>query len=73
MKTKKTLIFIIVIGIFLFAFAMFNYATVYDGIGFDRNNITQNDEKPFQWSPIMGLVLLIGGIVLFMPVKKVHM
>ena len=72
MKTKKSVIFIIVIGIFLLAFAIFNYATINNAVGFDWNIIAQNNEKPFRWSPIVGLVLLIGGIIVFVPGKKAH-
>lgn len=69
MKAKKTFFSIIVIGLILVAFAMFNYTTANNTDDFSRNDISPKKEQPFVWAPIIGLALLIGGIAVIVPGK----
>jgi len=70
MKTNKTSISLIIIGIILIAFAEFNYTDVKNSFSGKGYTNTQPVEEPFKWSPVIGLVLLIGGIVAIYPDKN---
>jgi hypothetical protein len=71
MKTMKTILSVIIIAIFLIAFAGFNYANGTINPNMDRNTMMRNEDMPFRWSPIIGLVLLVGGILVIRPGKDV--
>jgi len=53
------------------AFAWFNYEPANKATEAEQNSITQNMQMPFQWSPITGLALIIGAIVVIAPGKRV--
>jgi uncharacterized membrane protein YdcZ (DUF606 family) len=72
MKTKKTGIALMVIGIILLVFAAFNYESFLNADDASNNATKKNTEKPFQWSPVIGLALLVGGIVVIDPEKNIR-
>lgn len=72
MKTNKTSISLIIIGIILVAFAEFNYTAVKNSFSAKGYTNTQPVEEPFKWSPLIGLVLIVGGIVAITPEKNIR-
>lgn len=69
----KTLgIVLIVIGIVMIAYTGFNYVTTEKVVDLGSIKINKEKNHPVQWSPIIGVVLLIGGIVVIAIDKKNH-
>lgn len=69
----KTLgIVLIVIGIVMIAYTGFNYVTTEKVVDLGPIKINKEKNHPVQWSPIIGVVLLIGGIVVIAIDKKNH-
>lgn len=70
MKSKTIGIALAIIGILMIVYTGFNYITTEKVV--DLGPIEMNMEKnhPVQWSPIVGVVLLIGGIIVIVTDKK---
>ena len=68
MKTAG--IFLLVIGIVMIVYTGFNYVTTEKVVDIGPIKINQEKNHPVQWSPIVGVVLLVGGIVLIARDKK---
>ncbi len=69
---KRTLgILLIILGSIMIIYNGFNYVTTEKVV--DLGSIVINKEKnhPVQWSPIAGVILLVGGIVLVVNNKKI--
>lgn len=61
---------LIVLGIAMMIITGFNYTTEKDVLDLGRVEITKEVDHPVQWSPIIGGILLIGGIVALVISKK---
>ena len=61
----------IILGSIMIIYNGFNYVTTEKVV--DLGSIVINKEKnhPVQWSPIAGVILLIGGIVIVVNNKKI--
>ncbi|WP_394991054.1 hypothetical protein [Emticicia sp.] len=70
MKTKVIGIVIVIIGILMIAYNSFNFKTTEKVVDLGAIKITQEKNNPIQWSPILGVVLLIGGIVIIVSSRK---
>jgi len=70
MQTKTVGIVLIVIGIILIAYTGFNFVTTEKVVDIGPINISQDKNHFVQWSPIVGVVLLVGGIVITLFGKK---
>lgn len=70
MKTKTLGIVIAIIGILMIIYTGFNYVTTEKVIDLGPMEMSMEKNHPVQWSPIVGVVLLIGGIVLVAIDKK---
>ena len=69
---KRTLgILLIILGSIMIIYNGFNYVTTEKVV--DLGSIVINKEKnhPVQWSPIAGVILLVGGIVVVVNNKKI--
>ena len=64
-------IVIIVIGILMIVYTGFNYVTSEKVVDLGTIKINKETNHPVQWSPIIGVVLLVGGIVIIGTNKKV--
>jgi len=71
MNLKITGIALIVIGILMMAYTGFNYVTTERVVDLGPIKINKEMNHPVQWSPIIGAVLLVGGIVIIARNKKV--
>ncbi len=68
---QKTLgIVLIVIGIIMIAYTGFNFVTTEKVVDLGPIEINKEKSHPVQWSPIIGVVLLVGGAVLIVSDKK---
>ena len=70
MQTKITGIVLIVLGIIMIACTGFNYVTTEKVVDIGPVKINQEKSHPVRWSPVIGAVLLVGGIVLVARGKK---
>jgi len=60
-----------VIGLVMMIYTGFNYVTKEKVVDLGPIEINKETNHPVQWSPIIGVVLLVGGIVIFVTGKKV--
>lgn len=70
MKTKNLGIVLIIIGIIMMIYTGFNYVTTEKVVDFGPMEMSMEENHPVQWSPIVGIVLLIGGIVIVVMDRK---
>jgi uncharacterized membrane protein YdcZ (DUF606 family) len=70
MNTKNLGILLVVIGMLMILYTGFDYITTEEVV--DLGPIQLNVEKshPVQWSPIVGAILLVGGILVLISNKK---
>ena len=59
------------IGLVMMIYTGFNFVTKEKVVDLGPIEINKETNHPVQWSPIIGAVLLIGGIVIFVTGKKV--
>lgn len=70
-NNMKTIgIIIIAIGILMVAYTGFNYVTTKKVVDLGAIQINKETNHPVQWSPIVGVVLIVGGIVLIIVDRK---
>ncbi|MFY9152554.1 MAG: hypothetical protein WAO52_11090 [Prolixibacteraceae bacterium] len=67
---KKIGIVLAVIGILMIIYTGFNYVTNDKVVDLGPIEINAKTNHPVQWSPIVGVVLLVGGILVFVSSKK---
>jgi len=61
---QKTLgIVLIAIGLIMIIYTGFNYVTTEKVVDLGPIHINAEKNHPVQWSPIVGVVLLVGGVV----------
>lgn len=70
MQTKTIAILLIVIGIIMIAYTGFNYVTTETVVDIGPLEINQDKNHFVQWSPVIGVILIVGGIVVFLMNKK---
>lgn len=67
---KSIGIALIVIGVLMIIYTGFNYVTTEKVVDLGPLKINSEKNHPVQWSPIVGVVLLVGGIVVTVTGKK---
>ncbi|NLP57526.1 hypothetical protein [Lutibacter sp. B1] len=70
MKTKTIGLVAIVIGIIMMVFTSINFKTKEEVVDLGAVKINKEKNHPVKWSPIIGAVLIIGGIVVVATAKK---
>ena len=63
-------IVLIAIGIIMMVYTGFNYVTKEKVVDIGPIEINAEKNHPVQWSPIIGIVLIVGGIVVIAIDKK---
>ncbi|HEY6142704.1 MAG TPA: hypothetical protein VIV55_04645 [Flavobacterium sp.] len=63
MKTKAFGIIVIVVGILMMVYTGFNYVTTERLVEIGPIKIDKEKNHPVQWTPIIGLLVVVGGIV----------
>jgi uncharacterized membrane protein YidH (DUF202 family) len=61
---KITGIALIIIGVLMMAYTGFNYVTTEKVVDLGPIKINKETNHPVQWSPVVGSMLLVGGIVI---------
>jgi UDP-N-acetylmuramyl pentapeptide phosphotransferase/UDP-N-acetylglucosamine-1-phosphate transferase len=64
MQTRTIGIIVIIIGILMFIFTGFNFTTKEKVVDLGPIQIDKEKSHPVRWSPIIGGILVVGGIVL---------
>ena len=67
---KKAGIVLIVIGIVMVCITGFNFVTKKNVVDVGPIEINKEENHPVAWSPIVGVILLVGGIVITATGKK---
>ncbi|MBK5210109.1 MAG: hypothetical protein JJE44_11505 [Flavobacteriaceae bacterium] len=70
MRTKTIGIVMAIIGILMMIYTGFSYVTTEKVVDLGPMHMNVEKENPVQWSPIVGAILLVGGIVLVVMDKK---
>lgn len=70
MKIKTLGIVMAIIGILMIVYTGFSYVTKDKVVDLGPIEINAETSHPVQWSPIVGVVLLVGGIVVVATSKK---
>jgi uncharacterized membrane protein YdcZ (DUF606 family) len=64
MNAKKIGFVLVIIGAIMMFYTGFNYVTTEKIVDIGPIEINKQQNHPVQWSPILGVVLIIGGVVL---------
>ncbi|HBL76216.1 MAG: hypothetical protein A2W90_10020 [Bacteroidetes bacterium GWF2_42_66] len=70
MKIKAFGIVLAAIGIIMVIYTGFNYVTKEKVVDLGPIEIKKEINHPVQWSPIIGVVLLVGGVLIVLSDKK---
>lgn len=70
MTTKVIGFIVIALGVIMVAYTGFNYITTEKVVDIGPVEISKEKNHPVQWSPVIGGVLIAGGIVLLVSSKK---
>ena len=62
---------LIVIGIMMVVYTGINFITTEKVVEIGPINIDRQENHPIQWSPIVGVILFVGGIGLIVRNKKI--
>lgn len=71
MKASTFGIALIILGIMMFVYTGINFITTKNVVDIGPININKEENHPVQWSPVVGVILFFGGIVLIVRGKKV--
>lgn len=70
MKSKTIGIILIVLGILMLLYNSFNFTTTEKVVDIGPIEINKEVNHPIAWSPIIGIVLAVGGVVLLVVGNK---
>jgi uncharacterized membrane protein YdcZ (DUF606 family) len=71
MSSARTLgIVLVVLGVVMMIYTGFNYITTKNVVNLGTVQINHEENHPVQWSPIVGALLLVGGVVVIASGKK---
>ncbi|CAM3932808.1 hypothetical protein FLSI110296_04185 [Flavobacterium sinopsychrotolerans] len=70
MKTKTIGIVLIILGIIMVLYNSFNFTTTEKVVDIGPIEINKEVNHPMAWSPVIGIVLAVGGVVLIVTSNK---
>lgn len=70
MQTKTTGIILIILGIIAMIYTGFNYVTTKKVVDIGSVQVDSKEHHHVQWSPIVGTVLIVGGVVILATNRK---
>lgn len=70
MKTKPIGIILIILGILMLLYNSFNFTTTEKVVDIGPIHVNKEVNHPIAWSPIIGIVLAVGGVVLLVVGNK---
>ena len=70
MKTKTIGIVLIILGIIMVLYNSFNFTTTEKVVDIGPIEINKEVNHPMAWSPVIGIILAVGGVVLIVTSNK---
>jgi len=70
MKTSTVGIVLVILGILMFVYTGIDFITKKRVVDIGPIKIDKEENHPIQWSPIVGVVLIVGGIGLVVRSRK---
>ena len=70
MKTKPIGIILIILGILMLLYNSFNFTTTEKVVDIGPIQVNKEVNHPIAWSPIIGILLAVGGVVLLVVGNK---
>ena len=70
MKIRTIGTVMIILGIIMLLYTSFNYVTTEKLVDIGSIQINQQVNHPVQWSPVVGIILAAGGVVLIVASNK---
>ncbi|WP_421795826.1 hypothetical protein [Haliscomenobacter sp.] len=70
MRSRPLGIILVILGIVMMAYTGFNFVTREKVVDIGPLEIEKKENNPVRWSPVVGLVLLIGGVVVLVSSKS---
>lgn len=70
MKTKSIGIVLIVLGVLMVSYNSFNFKTTEKVVDLGPIEINKEVNHPMAWSPIIGIALAVGGVILLVAGTK---
>ncbi|MDI5889222.1 hypothetical protein [Flavobacterium yafengii] len=70
MKTRTIGTVMIILGIIMLLYTSFNYVTTEKVVDIGPIQINKEVNHPVKWSPIIGIILAVGGVVLIVAGTK---
>ena len=70
MNTRTIGIILIILGVIMMIYTGFNYITTEKVVDIGPLHVSHEENHPVQWSPVVGAILLVGGIVIIAFNKK---
>lgn len=70
MQTKMIGIIVLVLGVLMMIYTGITYNTTKEVGNIGNLEITKTEAHPIHWSPIIGVILIVAGIVLMATSKK---
>lgn len=70
MQTRSLGFVLVILGIVMMIYTGFSYVTKEKVVDIGPIEISKEKKNPVQWSPIVGVVLLVGGIFVLARSKK---
>ncbi|MDO8316871.1 hypothetical protein [uncultured Flavobacterium sp.] len=70
MKIRTIGIVMIILGIIMLLYTSFNYVTTEKVVDIGPIQINKEVNHPISWSPIIGIILAVGGVVLIVASNK---
>lgn len=69
MRSRPIGVILVILGIVMMAYTGFNFVTREKVVDIGPLEIEKKQNNPVRWSPVVGLVLLIGGVVVLVSSK----
>lgn len=69
MKSRPLGVILVILGIVMMMYTGFNFVTREKVVDIGPLEIEKKENNPVRWSPILGLVLLVGGVVVLVSSK----
>ena len=70
MQRRNIGIVLVILGILMMAYTGFNYVTKKNVVDIGPIQIDKKENHPVSWSPILGAILLVGGVVIIVTGKN---
>ncbi len=70
MQSRNLGIILVIVGLVMMVYTGFNYVTSEKVVDLGPIQINKDENHPVQWSPIIGVILLVSGIVVIATNKK---